>query len=108
MVVAAQTVKLHPETLTGHTVDIEMRDASEVISDERRSAIGDPTVENPAFDVTPPRYVDAIVTERGQFPPESVVTLMRELFGEGTDEPWVEPNERPEADAATERGSADG
>jgi len=47
------------------------------------------TVENPAFDdVTPPRYVDAIVTERGQFPPESIVTLMRELFGEPTDDPW--------------------
>jgi ribose 1,5-bisphosphate isomerase len=40
---------------------------------------------------TPPRYVDAIVTERGQFPPESVVTLMRELFGDQHGgEPWEE------------------
>jgi ribose 1,5-bisphosphate isomerase len=90
IVCAAQTIKLHPDTLTGHTVDIEMRDESEVIDDETAADIGDPTVLNPAFDVTPPRYVDAIVTERGQYPPESIVTLMRELFGEATVEPWVE------------------
>jgi len=88
---AAQTIKLHPETLTGHTVEIEMRDESEVIGTEDREEIGEIAVENPAFDVTPPRYMDAIVTEHGQFPPESIVTLMRELFGEGAAEPWAEP-----------------
>ncbi len=88
---AAQTIKLHPETLTGHTVEIEMRAEEEVIDPGTRAAIGEITVENPAFDVTPPRYMDAIVTEHGQFPPESIVTLMRELFGEGADEPWAEP-----------------
>jgi len=88
---AAQTIKLHPETLTGHTVEIEMRDEAEVIRPEAREEIGGIDVENPAFDVTPPRYMDAIVTEQGQFPPESIVTLMRELFGEGAAEPWAEP-----------------
>ncbi|MDS0473626.1 ribose 1,5-bisphosphate isomerase [Natrinema sp. 1APR25-10V2] len=116
VMVAAQTIKLHPDTMTGHTVEIESRDEREVLTDEERAAItgdgadatdtdgataegrdGDEstatsdeglTVENPAFDVTPPRYVDAIVTEHGQFPPESIVILMRELFGETTDEPW--------------------
>ncbi|SMO36525.1 ribose 1,5-bisphosphate isomerase [Halorubrum cibi] len=88
---AAQTIKLHPETLTGHTVEIETRAEDEVIDRETREEIGDIAVENPAFDVTPPRYMDAIVTEHGQFPPESIVTLMRELFGEGAAEPWAEP-----------------
>ncbi|WP_284014144.1 ribose 1,5-bisphosphate isomerase [Halobaculum litoreum] len=92
IMVAAQTIKLHPDTLTGHTVEIEMRDESEVIADDARADIGDIAVENPAFDVTPPRYVDAIVTESGQFPPESIVTLMRELFGESADRPWEEPD----------------
>jgi len=87
---AAQTIKLHPETLTGHTVEIEMRDEDEVIDEATRADVGEIAVENPAFDVTPPRYMDAIVTESGQFPPESIVTLMRELFGEGADEPWAE------------------
>ena len=94
IVVAAQTLKLDPATLTGHTVEIEYRDEREVIDDDTRAEIGEITVENPAFDVTPPRYVDAIVTERGQFPPESIVTLMRELFGEVPAEPWLEPAER--------------
>ena len=93
VMVAAQTMKLHPETLTGHTVEIETRDATEVLPDDERAEITAAdddglVVENPAFDVTPPRYVDAIVTERGQFPPESIVTLMRELFGDNIGEPW--------------------
>jgi ribose 1,5-bisphosphate isomerase len=100
IMVAAQTIKLHPDTLTGHTVEIEMRDESEVIDASARAEIGEITVENPAFDVTPPRYVDAIVTESGQFPPESIVTLMRELFGESADRPWEE------ADAATTESRA--
>ena len=90
IVVAAQTLKLDPATMTGNAVPIEMRDESEVIDEETREDIGEITVANPAFDVTPPRHVDAIVTERGQFPPESIVTLMRELFGEGPTEPWQE------------------
>ena len=94
VMVAAQTLKFHPDTMTGHTVEIEMRDEAEVLTDGERAEISGPddpdlAVENPAFDVTPPRYVDAIVTERGQFPPESIVVLMRELFGEHSDvEPW--------------------
>jgi len=88
--VAAATIKLHPDTLTGHTVEIETREESEVIAPEDSAAIGEIAVDNPAFDVTPPRYLDAIVTERGQFPPESIVTLMRELFGEATTEPWTD------------------
>ena len=91
IVVAAGTLKLDPATMTGEAVEIEMREESEVLDATERETIGDVTVENPAFDVTPPRYLDAIVTERGQFPPESIVTLMRELFGEGPTEPWQEP-----------------
>ena len=90
IVVAAQTVKLDPATLSGHTVEIETRDEREVIDDETRAEIGEIDVANPAFDVTPPRYVDAIVTERGQFPPESIVMVMRELFGEQAAAPWEE------------------
>ncbi|MFB6097008.1 MAG: ribose 1,5-bisphosphate isomerase [Haloferacaceae archaeon] len=90
IVVAAQTIKLHPATLTGHTVEIEMRDESEVLPEAERAELGDVDVANPAFDVTPPRYVDAIVTELGQFPPESIVVLIRELFGDETSEPWSE------------------
>lgn len=95
IMVAAQSLKLHPDTMTGHTVEIEMREETEVLSAAEREEInGDAgdglTVVNPAFDVTPPRYIDAIVTEHGQFPPESIVTLMRELFGKQGENPWEE------------------
>jgi ribose 1,5-bisphosphate isomerase len=88
--VAAETIKLDPATLHGGAVAIEMRDESEVVGDDERGDIGEIAVENPAFDVTPPRYIDAIVTERGQFPPESIVTLIRELYGERAEAPWQE------------------
>lgn len=90
IMVAAQTLKLHPATLTGETVEIEMRDETEVLGDDERADIGTIAVENPAFDVTPPRYVDAIVTEAGQFPPESIVILMRERYGTDVTAPWEE------------------
>ncbi len=94
--VAAQTIKLHPDTLSGHTVEIEYRDEAEVIAPKERADLGDGIeVRNPAFDVTPPRHVDAIVTERGQFPPESVVVLIRELFGDTAGDPWSEPESEP-------------
>lgn len=91
VVVAAQSIKLHPKTLTGASLEIEARDESEVVDEDLRETLGDVTVANPAFDVTPPRHVDAIVTEHGQFPPESIVVLMRELFGDHVEEPWAEP-----------------
>ena len=89
-VVAAQTLKLDPETLSGARVDIEHRAPSEILPDEQRREFGDIEVANPAFDRTPPRHVDAVVTERGQFPPESIVTLMRELYGTEPGRPWEE------------------
>jgi ribose 1,5-bisphosphate isomerase len=90
VVVAAQSIKLAPRTLTGDAVRIERRDADEVLAPDSRAEVGDVDVANPAFDVTPPRHVDAIVTEHGQFPPESVVVLVRELFGQDAAEPWEE------------------
>ncbi len=87
--VAAQTLKLDPETLSGGGVDIEHRADAEVLDAEARTDL-DVDIVNPAFDETPPRYVDAIVTERGQFPPESIVTLMRDLYGSEPGRPWEE------------------
>ena len=89
-VVAAQTLKFDPETLSGGRVDIEHRAPSEVLSDEQRRGFDSVEIANPAFDRTPARHVDAVVTERGQFPPESIVTLMRELYGPEPGRPWEE------------------
>jgi translation initiation factor 2B subunit (eIF-2B alpha/beta/delta family) len=71
--------------------EIEMCDEAEVIDDETRADVRKIAVENPAFDVTPPQHLDAIVAERGQCPPEGIVTLLCELFGEATVRPWEGP-----------------
>jgi ribose 1,5-bisphosphate isomerase len=86
--VAAQTLKLHSDALTGTGIDLEMRDGSEVLDDAVRSQIGDVDILNPVSDVTPPDHIDAIVTERGQFSPESIVTLIHDLYGESTVDAW--------------------
>ena len=51
---------------TGDEIPIEERDPSEVLefAGQRTAAIGVDAV-NFAFDVTPNRYVNAIITERG-------------------------------------------
>lgn len=90
VVVAARTIRLDPDLPTGHDVEIATREEREVLSGKERDEIGTIEVANPACDVTPPRAVDALVTERGQFTPESIVTLARELYGKGRDEPWEE------------------
>jgi ribose 1,5-bisphosphate isomerase len=38
-------------------------------------------VRNPAFDVTPKRYIDVIVTEVGAIPPEMSYLIIKEKLG---------------------------
>ena len=64
--VAAPWSTIDLETATGDEIPIEERPASEVTHHAGKqltpNGVG---VENPAFDVTPARYVTAIITERG-------------------------------------------
>ena len=64
--VAAPFSSVDPETPTGEGIPIEERRADEVVEVAgRRVAPEGVPVWNPAFDVTPARYLTAIVTERG-------------------------------------------
>jgi methylthioribose-1-phosphate isomerase len=64
--VAAPVSTLDLTLATGDEIPIEQRAASEVTHVFGTQVAPDATrVENPAFDVTPHRYVTAIVTERG-------------------------------------------
>jgi ribose 1,5-bisphosphate isomerase len=75
--VAAETYKFHPETLVGRLVEIEERDPNELINLKKYPGL---KVRNPAFDVTPPEYVDLIVTERGIIPPYAAYAIIQEIF----------------------------
>jgi methylthioribose-1-phosphate isomerase len=65
MVVApSSTVDMH--TATGSEIEIELRDATELLAVAGVRHVADGVaVWNPVFDVTPANLIDAIVTERG-------------------------------------------
>ncbi len=79
--VAAETYKFAPRTLLGETIEIEERDPNEVLSEKIRSELSHVRVRNPVFDITPPRYIDLIVTEKGAFPPTLAYIIIRDYLG---------------------------
>lgn len=87
--VTAETYKFSPETLLGQPVKIEERASLEVISEEELRKMPNVTIRNPAFDVTPPEYIDLIITERGIIPPQAAAMIIKEEFGSITiEELW--------------------
>lgn len=75
--VAAESYKFHPGTLVGRLVEIEERDPKEIINPKRLPKV---KIRNPVFDVTPPDYIDLIITERGIIPPSAAYTILQEQF----------------------------
>ena len=64
--VAAPWNTIDPRTPTGKQIPIEQRDPREVTHSNGRQMTPDHVgIENPAFDVTPAKYITAIITERG-------------------------------------------
>jgi methylthioribose-1-phosphate isomerase len=65
-------------TPTGEQIPIEERNSKEVTHLAGKQIAPDNIrVENPAFDVTPHRYVAAIITERGVARPEFAASLKK-------------------------------
>jgi ribose 1,5-bisphosphate isomerase len=79
--VAAESYKFSPETMIGELVEIEERDPSEVISRKELKSLGRIKVLNPSFDVTPPEFIDLIITEQGIIPPLGAILILQEVFG---------------------------
>lgn len=78
--VAGPTSTIDLNTLTGDAIDIEERSADELthIGDVQITPDG-VSIGNPAFDVTPARYITAIITEKGVVYPPYEENL-RKLF----------------------------
>ncbi len=79
--VAAETYKFSPATLIGELVPIEFRDPTEIVPHEWINKHKNVEVLNPSFDVTPPEYIDAIITEQGVIPPQAAILVLLERFG---------------------------
>ncbi|MCW4055301.1 MAG: ribose 1,5-bisphosphate isomerase, partial [Candidatus Bathyarchaeota archaeon] len=88
--VAAETYKFSPETMLGQLVKIEERSSSEVIPEKELRKMRDVRVRNPAFDVTPPEYIDLIITEKGIIPPQAAIMIIQEEYGSITPEKLTE------------------
>jgi len=75
--VAAETYKFSPYTLVGEPVEIEERDPREIVD----PPIEGVEVRNPAFDTTPPEYIDAIITEIGVISPGMAILVITDFLG---------------------------
>lgn len=84
--VAAPTSTFDLKCATGAAIPIEYRDPNEVLYQKGIGAGGkleeilvcspDSSAFNPAFDVTPAKYITAIITEKGIIKPEEVLNLL--------------------------------
>ncbi len=95
--VAAETYKFSPMTLIGELIVIEERAPTEVVSKEWLSKHPKIKVMNPVFDITPPEYISAIITEIGIIPPHAASLILTEIFGikgYGLEEGAVEESEQ--------------
>jgi ribose 1,5-bisphosphate isomerase len=79
-IVCAETYKFSPKTVYGELVEIEERDATEVI-DPRLLPPG-VGVRNPVFDATPAEYIDSMVTEIGLISPYAAYEVIVKEMGQ--------------------------
>lgn len=77
--VAAPISTIDPALASGDQIPIEQRKEAEVTHIQGVCMAPDCAAANPAFDVTPHRYITAIITERG---------IIREPYGEGIKGLW--------------------
>ncbi len=80
-IVVGETYKFAPRTVMGGHIDIEERDSSEIMPNEKAALLKNVTIRNPAFDVTPAEYIDYIITEKGAIPPAMAYLIIREYLG---------------------------
>ncbi|MCK5548137.1 MAG: S-methyl-5-thioribose-1-phosphate isomerase [Thermoplasmata archaeon] len=75
--VAAPKTTFDPKTETGKEIDIEERDEAEVLEYFSKGIAPDGArARNPAFDVTPNRYITGIITDKGILKPSEVKERM--------------------------------
>jgi len=74
--VVSELLKFDPETIGGGCERIEQRNPAEVWADAPTTL----KVQNPAFDVTPSRYIHGLICEEGIIPPQTVLTAMHKNY----------------------------
>jgi len=75
----SELLKFDPETLGGECEKIEQRSPVEVWNEAPPKL----AIRNPAFDVTPNRYIHGLICEEGIIAPQAIVEVMRRRY------PWI-------------------
>jgi methylthioribose-1-phosphate isomerase len=79
--VVAPSSTVDMATMSGEDIDIELRDAGELLSAAGvRTTVAGAQAWNPVFDVAPAELIDVIVTERGVIERPGAVA-MQAMFG---------------------------
>ena len=79
--VLAQTYKFSPETFFGELVELMSYNVNSLVNKEIEEKIGVRVkMSSPIFDVTPPEYIDAIITEKGVIASQAVPFILREIY----------------------------
>lgn len=76
----AETYKLSPTAYAGAEVTIEDRGPEEVADPLKVEDMDGVDLGNPVFDVTPARFIDSMITERGPISQEGIGILIDEIF----------------------------
>ncbi len=81
--VASGTYKFGFETVFGELIEgVVLNEPTLIIPEEELGILtGKVIVKEPLFDVTPPEYIDAIITEYGLIAPQAIPIIVRELHG---------------------------
>jgi ribose 1,5-bisphosphate isomerase len=77
--VVSELLKFDPETLGGAYEKIEQRNPNEIWKEAPPKL----TVHNPAFDVTPNRYIHGLICEEGIIAPQTIVEVVHRKY------PWA-------------------
>lgn len=77
--VVSELLKFDPETLYGECEKIEQRKPAEVWKEAPKKLV----VQNPAFDVTPRRYIHGFICEEGIIAPQLILEVVHRRY------PWV-------------------
>jgi len=81
VLVVSPMYKFSYETVFGETFKIVEGDWKYLMSSEvRRNLPENYSVYVPLFDITPPEYIDALVTEYGLFSPQALAVIAKQTY----------------------------
>jgi len=79
VIVCAETYKFSKSVGKDDTIIIEERDSTEIVGPGKLTGV---KIRNPVFDITPPKYITAIITEIGKISPHETSNIIQKMLRE--------------------------